>query len=98
MGLCSRCEKYKRLYYDRKIQQDKLIELIEDLLKTQQKILDYIEEQKQKQDQRSIQGLEFNSPIELLFCDNMHILQDLKLRTHGKKIECDCLALVKVIV
>lgn len=43
---CRRCEKYKKLYYDRKIQQDKLVILIEDLLKTQKKIIEYIEEEK----------------------------------------------------
>jgi len=47
---CKRCDKYKLLYYDRKVQQDKIILLVEDLMKTQKKLLEYLEELKPKTD------------------------------------------------
>ena len=43
-----KCDKYKRLYYHEKDKNDKLVLYIEDLLLTQQKIIDYIEQQKDK--------------------------------------------------
>lgn len=44
----NKCEKYKNLYIHEKEKNDKLIKYIESILITQQKILDYIEEQKDK--------------------------------------------------
>ncbi len=43
-----KCDKYKRLYFHEKEKNDKIIKYIESLLETQQKIVDYIEQQKDK--------------------------------------------------
>jgi hypothetical protein len=43
-----KCDKYKKLYFNEKNKNDKLLLYMEELLETQQKIVDYIDQQKDK--------------------------------------------------